>query len=229
MIPPRIVSSFQKGFALSSRILLKRNFAGVYWDQESHFLPTTGFPDGPLLVFSTHSSWWDAVFAAEVCLNQMKKRSLGPMEESMFQKHRSLRWVGVFGVKDGDGPEVEKILANEFQAHPNTCLYVNPQGQYWPNELSQPVFKTGASRWSRALGLQRVPMVAHIQHMSESKPLAFLRLGKPVEVDSQDLSADSERLRDALNDESRALLGRVWESTRGHSFSSTTRFTRLFE
>ncbi len=227
MMNPNLVPFFQKGFAKTSSLLLGRAFSELWFDRESSFSPESGWPDSTktLFLFATHSSWWDPVAAAFLSVELMGRRTIAPMEENEFKKYRSLKYVGIFGVKPGDGPQVEKVIEEEFLAYPGTCVWITPQAKFCPNEREQPLFKTGLSRWSLSCDSLRLPVSIHYHFAHLPRPFIFYRMGKPVEKLSDNIKVDSENLRKSLDENTRALMGRIYE---GHLQSNyTDNFTRL--
>jgi hypothetical protein len=218
MIEPKLIPLVQKGFGKTARLLLKKQFGALYWDSESAHLPNSVF-SGQVFFVATHQSWWDPLSAAEIAINQFGLRVLAPMEEEAFLSYPSLRYVGVFGVKSGDGPQVEAYLKSEFQQHPSTAVWVTPSGQFWPNELKNPPFKSGISRWSMREGSLRIPTVVHYAFGPEEKPNVFVRLGSAIPWTlGSSVEEDSDRLSQALSFETQALLKKVYDSGRGSRF-----------
>lgn len=209
---------FQDGFARTAEIALRSAFGGVYVDSGGAYTSETGWPNSArLFCFASHSSWWDPMLAIFLCVRVFKRRPIGPMDEEQFKNYRSLRYVGIFGVKPGDGPAVQAHVDAQFQNRPDTMLWVTPQGTFVPNELSGPPFKSGLSRWSSQEGSIRVPVVAHYHFSSHMRPDVFVRIGKQVTID-KDLEADSKALHRALDAEKKALLERVYQSSLGSRF-----------
>jgi hypothetical protein len=219
MIAPYLVPAFQKGFAWTSKLLLEKNFAGMWLDRESAYGGDKPWPRqknghcGGVFFYSTHAAWHDPMVFAFLSVMKMQRRMLAPMHEVEFRRYKSLRLSGLFGVTGGDGPWVEGMLEKEFKKNPETCLWVTPQGRFAPNEVAQPSFKSGLSRWSNIAGRMRVPVVVHYQFGSRPKPLIFVRMGKEVPARPKlSIEDDSERLRRSLNSEVKALLKKLWSS-----------------
>lgn len=156
--------------------------------------------------------------AAELAVGRMRRRTIAPMDEEQFRSYASLRYVGLFGVGVGDGPAAEKLVDEELRQNPASCVWVTPQGAFSPNERPQPHFKSGLSRWSARVGAVRVPVAIHYQLGMLPRPQVFVRVGHAVaRQEGEDLLADSERLRAALDRETKLLLERVWDAhTGGH-------------
>ncbi len=218
MILPRPNSLMQWGFGWACHWGLKRRFAGVWIDRESAFGLNHHWPAEGCFFYSTHSSWCDPLVSGEILYRKMKvKRAFAPMQFSQLKHHWILRSVGVFGVEPGNGPEVQSWVRDQRSRDPNSTFWVHPQGQFAPNEIAQPEFRQGLARWSK--NALRIPVVIHYQWASEQKPIVFLRIGSPVDCDSDDVSQDSENLRTRLNQEVRSLLPKVYQAVSGHRFS----------
>ena len=156
--------------------------------------------------------------AAFLAVDQMGFRTVAPMDSVEFGNHLSLRHVGLFGVAKGDGPEVQKFLHEEVGKHPETCVWVTPQGVFAPNELPQPNFRSGLSRWSNFEGATRIPVVIHYYQGVDRKAGLFFRMGEPVPTGNHSPAQDSELLRQALSLETEKLLQSVWRAHSGQRF-----------
>jgi len=221
VITSKVIPVFQKGFASTSRFLVKQNFTGPYLDKDSFYGISTPWPSGEgLFLYATHASWWDPIAAGFLAIDQMKLRVIAPMDEEQFKKHISLRFVGVFGVSEGDGAQVETYIKKEISEHKNTCVWVTPQGTFWPNELAQPAFKSGLSRWSAFSGAQRVPVVVHYHFASTNKPMLFYRVGKALPFQGHVITKAKDLLRQALDQETSALLAKIHKATCGKQFDT---------
>lgn len=216
MIAPHLNSTFQKGLAMTSRILLKKDFGGVYLSRESEYGGEKDWPDSrkPLFLFANHTAWQDALIAPELCVNQMKRRSLAPMDQRQFEHYKSLRYVGIFGVKRGDGPSVQMLIENEFRRHPETCVWIHPEGCFNPSFTECLEFRSGLSRWSNYEEAQRIPVALHYAFGPDAKPVVFVRFGKNCVARGLALKEDSEFMRSALLRTKRELYQ---ESLKAHS------------
>ncbi len=219
MIEPHLLPLFQKGFAKTSEVLLGRLFSEVWIDRGGTYSVEKGWPSAkPLFLYSTHSSWWDPIAAAFLAVAQMKRRTLAPMDEREFKRYKSLRFAGVFGVSQGDGEKVQAILEKELQDDPSTAVWVTPQGQFSPNELPQPEFKGGLSRWAlRFSGAACVPVSVHYHFGHLPRPFVFFRVGKESAYPQEKDGTEDERrkfnetLRLRLESETKELLHNVWK------------------
>ena len=221
MIEPKLVPLFQKGFAKTSRVLLERLFSEVWIDKSGAFSQEKGWPQGgPLFLYSTHSSWWDPIAAAYLSVEFMKRRTIAPMDESEFKRYRSLRFVGLFGVSQGDGEKVHSLIEEQLQQHPKSCVWVTPQGKFSPNELDQPKFKNGLARWAQIPGSVCVPVAIHYWFGHLPRPFIFYRLGEAIESIGRSAQPEkySEQLRKALSKETKLLLENIWQAQQQMSF-----------
>ena len=220
MIEPKLQPIAQKGFAMTAHFLLKRQFEALYWDLESHVFPDRRL-NGRAFFVASHPSWFDPLVAAEVAIHHFGLRVLAPMDEEAFRSYPSLRYVGVFGVRSGDGPAVEQMLKREFEVHPKTAVWVTPTGQFWPNERELPTFKQGLSRWSKAPESLRIPTAVHYAFGPQEKPQVFVRLGSPIpRTEADTLDDDSEKLRRGLQSCVEALLKKVHLANSGNRFQA---------
>jgi hypothetical protein len=221
MIEPQLISTFQKGFGKTCRLMLSRSFAGVFLDSDSHFGPGR-WPQGDgVFFYASHSTWWDPVIAGFLAVELMGLKVIAPMAEDEYKKRLSLKFVGVFGVREGDGPEVESLIQKLKTREPKLAVWVTPQGTFYPNELPQPKFKSGLSRWSRMRGSVRIPVSAHLQFTTRSKPDLFLAVGAPILGQDLDLESDSSVLRSALDEQNRRMMNKIYKAATGSRFDST--------
>jgi 1-acyl-sn-glycerol-3-phosphate acyltransferase len=226
VIEPQLLPLFQKGFAKTSRVLLERLFSDIWIDREGAYSQQKGWPDAkPLFLFSTHSSWWDPIAAAFLSVDFLKRRTIAPMSESEFKRYKSLRYAGLFGVSQGDGEKAQRVIEEELEKHPESCVWITPQGQFSPNEVEQPKFKNGLARWALSSSALCVPVAIHYYFGHLPRPFVFYRLGKAVSMETEksaekpSVERFSEILRKALNEETQELLKNIWESQSRQDFS----------
>lgn len=212
MLAPEFSEVFQKGFSLTAKLLLKKDFHGIYLSKGSS-VDSRGnglVKDRPLFLYSNHAAYQDALLAPQVCIALLGRRSIGPMDQKEFEKNKALKHVGVFGVSKGDGPAAELFIEEEFQKHPSTCVWIHPEGCF--NASSEKVlpFKEGLSRWSNKEGHQRVPLAIRYCFGPESKPAIFLKFGRncpsrgfSIQEDNEYLRAELERVLRELNSDVR--------------------------
>ncbi len=206
---PAAKALFQKGFAKTARLLLKATFHELYWDLESALAPEAlKSHDEGLCFYSNHSSWWDVLVAADISVNHFKLAVMAPMSEVEFKKNPALKYTGIFGVSEGDGPALEEGLKKElFTSH--KALWITPQGRFSPNESSLPAFKTGLSRWTKGRGAKRFPVAIHYSFSFHKRPSVFVRIGASVPFKAKaSVDQDAETLRKALAQEVKALVRR---------------------
>lgn len=213
MIAPETSPVFQKGFAITARLLLKKTFRGVYLSKSSSVdKKGNGLSVGkPLFLYSNHAAYQDALLAPIVCINLLGRRSIGPMEQKEFEKNKALKHVGIFGVSPGDGPAVELYMREQFQKYPSTCVWIHPEGEFNASVEKVLPFKEGLSRWSNKEDHQRVPMAIRYCFGPDSKPAVFLKIGRncptrelPLKEDNEYLRGELERVLHELNSEVRA-------------------------
>jgi hypothetical protein len=228
LIAPQLNSVFQKGFAKTARLLLKKDFGGLYLSKESAFGGERAWPSAqtPLFLFANHVAWQDALVGPEICVNQMRRRSLAPMDEAQFESHKSLRYVGIFGVKRGDGPAAQMLIEDEFRRHPETCIWIHPEGIFQPSYQDCNEFRSGLSRWSNKEGFQRVPVALVYLFGPESKPNIFVKLGANCPPQGLGIKEDSEFMRSALSRTKRELYQEALKANTGSSADYSS-FVRL--
>lgn len=213
MLAPEFSQTFQKGFAVTAKLLLKKTFGGVYLSKSSA-VNARGvglLSDKPLFLYSNHAAHQDALLAPLVSVVFLKRRSIGPMDQKIFEKNKALKHVGVFGVSSGDGPAVELFMREQFQEHPSTCVWIHPEGEFNASTDKVLPFKEGLSRWSNKEEYQRVPLAIRYCFGPDPKPVVFLKIGRncptrdlPLADDNEYLRGELERILHELNSEVRA-------------------------
>lgn len=200
MLAPESSALFQKGFALTAKLLLKKDFGAIYLSNSSDIESEESFrfKKAPLFIYSNHSAWHDALLAPEVCVNFLKRRSIGPMDKEQFKKFKSLRKVGIFGVGKGDGPSAQLLIDNEFKKDPSTCVWIHPEGVFNASTTKVKAFKEGLSRWSNQEGYMRVPLAIRYAFGPEPRPAIFLKFGRTCPARGLSVDEDSEYLREEL-------------------------------
>jgi 1-acyl-sn-glycerol-3-phosphate acyltransferase len=216
----KISPLMRRGFALISRLILKRNFSDVLLDSESVF---GGNNPWPLEVYSqkrlffvvNHTSWWDPILAAELCINQQNLRAIGPMDEERLERQPFLKKVGIFGTKKGEAKEIDRFLQAEFNSHAETCMWVHVYGKFSPNERSVPSLKKGISHWSNNSHSIRVPIAIHYAFGPDKKPSVFIKTGDLIPTGALNPEDDVALMSDALDKEIKSLLEKIYDAHSG--------------
>jgi hypothetical protein len=197
--------------------------------------------EGPLIVYLTHSSWWDAymLFLISYRLLDEGFQNYIMMEEKQLQAYRFFRWCGAFSINRHPQESQRSInyisrMLGEKQAR---CLWIFPQGRIGPGDRRPLRIYPGIARIARQAGGATLwPVALRYEFRGEQQPEAFIRAGQAhyvaadtpehevvAEVQSR-LTAAADALRDDVNSETldgyRTLLAgkpginRLWDAVR---------------
>ena len=140
----------------------------------------------PLVLYSNHASWWDAL----VCLVVKQEffphhTAFAPMDAAMLERYKMFRKFGFFGVGQDSRRGALQFLrtAKAILESRDNLLFVTPQSRF-ADVRERPVrFEAGlghlALRVERALF---VPVAAEYVFWEERLPEILVRFGEPVEM-----------------------------------------------
>lgn len=112
--------------------------------------------NGPALIIMNHQSWWDPLIGLYLAHRYFPDRAgLAPMDKTQLAKMGLFKRLGIFGL-DPDAPAslsaLCKYLMASWQSHPETILWITPQGKF--SDPYQPItLRPGAA--AVALAAQR--------------------------------------------------------------------------
>ena len=179
---PRISSPLLRWFTWYSRRYVRRHFHSVR-------VSRSGLPPAsrlPLVVYSNHASWWDAL----VCLVLKdeffpERRAFAPIDAAMLERYKMFRRLGFFGVEQRTRRGAIQFLrtAQAVLQSPQHLLAVTPQGRFTDVRQRPVRFEAGlghlAARVQHALF---VPFVVEYVFWEERLPEILVRFGESVEV-----------------------------------------------
>ena len=180
---PRISPLLLRWFTWYSRRYLRRHFHSLR-------ISCAGLPPDvrglPLVVYSNHASWWDAL----VCLvlkDQFfpERNAFTPIDAAMLERYGFFRKLGFFGVEQRSRRGAIQFLrtAGNILREPESLLAITPQGRF-ADARQRPVrFEAGlghlAARAERAVF---APMAMELVFWEERLPEILVRFGEPVQV-----------------------------------------------
>ncbi|GAB4438467.1 MAG: lysophospholipid acyltransferase family protein [Chloroflexi bacterium OHK40] len=198
---------------LFARWSLWRSFDHV-WLQQHGPLPDPR--DGPLVLYLTHSSWWDGYLMYVIHRMVLGGRFDAHlmMEERQLRAYRFFTWSGAFSVNRHDPDEAQRSL--QYAAgllrggiRPR-ALFIFPQGKIVPADRRPLVTYPGVARIIALVGeVQLCPVALRYEFLGQQWPHAFMRLGpvhraaNPADIDGTlaDLTARLTAASDALRDD----------------------------
>lgn len=180
---PRVSPLLLNWFTWYSRRYIRRHFHSLRVSRAG--LP----PDScrlPLVHYSNHASWWDALVCLVVKQEFFPHRTaFAPMDAAMLERYKMFRKFGFFGVAQDSRQGALQFLrtAEAILKSRDNLLFVTPQSRF-ADVRERPVrFEAGlghlALRVEHALF---VPVVAEYVFWEERLPEILVRFGEPVEV-----------------------------------------------
>jgi 1-acyl-sn-glycerol-3-phosphate acyltransferase len=177
-IPARESALFIFFFKYYLKWLYKRRFRGVYLRNDYQT------PSDSTIYYLNHHYWWDGLtplLLSEFIFNQ-KARAI--MDEKQLMKHPFFRKIGVFSINLEDSKKTIATLryAIESLKRPNSCLFIYPQGEFFPLNKASNGFKKGLSWLSKkASGSEVVPIAQWIDYRKGDKPELWIHVGPALD------------------------------------------------
>ena len=140
----------------------------------------------PLVLYSNHASWWDALVCLVVKQEFFPGRTaFAPMDAAMLERYKIFRKFGFFGVAQGSRRGAIQFLraAEAILKSRDNLLFVTPQSRF-ADVRERPVrFEAGLGHLAvRVESALFVPVVAEYVFWEERLPAILVRFGEPVEV-----------------------------------------------
>ncbi len=209
--------------------------------------PTPTADPRPMVLFGNHSAWWDAHLAMALNERRWRKDGYVMVEDTQLSRYQFFRACGAFSVNRADPRSAMRSIAYAVDVlcgAPNRLLLIFPQGEIRANDVRPLRFQHGAAHIARRVAQRGgvcllYPMALRYEFIGEQKPDAFISVGDPLEVRSDDPpSADVLNARmeaaltetlDALRDDVVAYrfgsfqpllhglssINRLWDAVRG--------------
>lgn len=172
--------------------LLRATFGKLYVQCE-------GDVSGALLV-GNHSSWWDGLVLFELERASVVPHLYTMMAEEGLRRVPIFRWIGAFSIRPDDARDVMRSLAYAGQLlHEGKTVVLFPQGEERHLELRPLGFLPGAAMLAKRQKRVRVaPFAFYYTVRNERKLEAWVRIGKPVEMEVRDVGKATEMLEQAV-------------------------------
>jgi len=180
---PRVSPLLLHWFTWYSRRYIRHHFHSLRVSRTGLLPETRGLP---LVIYSNHASWWDAlvclVLKDEFFRNRM---AFAPMDAAMLARYKFFGRLGFFGVEQRTRRGAVQFLrtAEAVLRSSRSLLAITPQGRF-VDVRERPIrFEAGlghlATRVQHALF---VPFAAEYAFWEERVPEILVRFGEPVEV-----------------------------------------------
>ena len=141
-------------------------------------------PGVPLIVYSNHPSWWDAVLFITMGKMLLPGRaSFAPIDAKMLQKYKFFAKIGAFGIDLESRRGAVDFLRNATAvlAHPDHALWITAQGTF-KDVRERPIgLRPGIAHLAeRAPDAAFVPLAIEYSHWTERGAEALVAFGPPV-------------------------------------------------
>lgn len=170
-------------FTWYSRRYIRRHFHSLRISLAGLSPDTRGLP---LVLYSNHASWWDAL----VCLVLKQeffpgRAAFAPIDAAMLKRYKMFGKLGFFGVEQGSRRGAIQFLrtAEAIMQSPENLLAITPQSRF-ADVRERPV-QFGAGLGHLAKHVERalfVPVALEYVFWDERLPEILVRFGEPVQV-----------------------------------------------
>ncbi len=140
---------------------------------------------GPIILISNHSTWWDGFFMRRVQKRLFPGRPLYTVTLGSEQDKLPFffRRLGVLPLFPGPGETLgllRNLVSRSKEAHGEIVVSFFPQGKIYPSAKRPLKFKRGIEVLVRALGATVIPIGIHIEPLQHKKPTALIVVGVPL-------------------------------------------------
>lgn len=139
--------------------------------------------DGPLIIYLTHTSWWDAYMLFLIYYRALEGgfQNYILMEEKQLRSFRFFTWCGAFSIdrrRPGDADRSIGYIGQRLRERQDRCLWIFPQGRIVPADRRPLVVFPGIARIVReAGGATLCPVAMRYEFRGEQRPEVFIRMG----------------------------------------------------
>ena len=169
-------------------------------------------PDGPLVVYANHASWWDPILFMVLSRHLFPHRTAyGPMDSAALERYPIFKRLGVFGLERGSHRGAVEFVktAEAILARDRSVLWLTAEGKFSDPRTRPVELQFGLAHLVRRIpALRALPMAVEYTFWNERLPEILVRPGSPVElpaVSRDDLGAINSLLEVALERELDAL------------------------
>jgi hypothetical protein len=168
-------------FEWQFRKQLQRNFTAIRLSRSGPF-PTLD-PARPLVVYTNHPGWWEAVIYFHLGrLPPFRDRTgYGPINVEELQKYPFLDRLGLFGIamESYAGAAQFLTVATSLLTQPNTMLWLSAEGKFTDVRPRPIALKPGMDHLAtRILDIQFLPIAIEYAFWNERRPELLVRCGK---------------------------------------------------
>ncbi len=182
MIPARKGRLFAWWFARDARTRIERSFSAIRAKGLGEL--RRALAEGPVLVISNHTSWWDPLVLVHLCENVLGADAHAMMRAENLERLPFFAEVGAFGVDVEDPTDGAAGIryAAKLLDRPGRLVWIFPQGREVPVTRRPLGFRPGAAQIARVAKRARVFAAAiRYEHGARPEPelwLSFAELGE---------------------------------------------------
>ena len=180
---PKVSRLLLSLFTWYSRRYIRRHFHSLRVSRTG--LPT--WAEGqPLVIYSNHASWWDALVCFVLQDEFFRDRKLfAPIDAAMLKRYRFFGRLGFFGVEQHTRRGAMQFLQNAepILQSPQNLLAITPQGRF-ADVRERPIrFSTGLGHLAtRAKRVCFTPVAIEYAFWEERLPEILIRFGETMRV-----------------------------------------------
>jgi chlorobactene lauroyltransferase len=147
---------------------------------------------GPLIVYLTHTSWWDAymLFLISYRLLANGFQNYIMMEAKQLRVYRFFAWCGAFSIDrtlPGEAERSVRYITAQLRERQDRCLWIFPQGRIAPANRRPLVLYPGIARIVAQTGhATLLPVALRYEFRGTQKPEAFIACGPCHQVETGD-------------------------------------------
>ena len=188
--PSREHSFYRWFFTVFTLILVRFSFKQVYIKSNSEL------PQKPLVCFSNHSYWWDALLPLVLNKYFFKRNARAMMEDTQMKKHSFFSRIGCFSV-NLNGYNIRRTLtyARDFLSNDGNLLFLYPHGKmHSPENIGR--FKNGITWILSQSDSLAFPVAYFIANHRFRRPELYISIGIPlpknVNLETMELALKTE-------------------------------------
>ena len=186
MIPARTNGPFSWWFARDADMRVRRQFSALRvrgLDRARRALE-----QGPVLVVSNHTSYWDALLVLQLGVRILGARTFAMMDATNLRRLPFFALVGAFGVDRSsavDGARAVRYAA-KLLAAPRTLVWIFAQGRETPVTARPLGFHGGSAAVARLAKDARVlPLAIRYEHGEQPRAIIYVSIGEAVTGDHE--------------------------------------------
>jgi len=208
---PRVNGFLLALFRRYARRYIRRHFHAVRLSRGGK-LPE--LPEGPLVIYMNHPSWWDPMIALLFgTIFFSDRRQYAPIDKASLERYRFFGRLGFFGIELNSfrGAKVFLSTAARIFEEPDSVLWITPEGRFTDPRVRPIRFQPGLSAAAALMETGALlPMAVEYPFWEERLPEVLVRFGPPVrpaDIAGRDRAAINGLLEAHLRAAQDALAG----------------------